>query len=83
MEAHEDTSQTVQKNRLLILPSYCYQPISETLVLSTAGISILLREERKKKKRVRKGEKKCKVWLLPLTVRGQPFFLMFIWLCQV
>ena len=50
MEVHEDTSQTVQKNRLLILPSYCYQPISETLVLSTAGISILLREERKKKK---------------------------------
>ena len=50
MEAHEDTSQTVQKNRLLILPSYCYQPISETLVLSTAGLSILLREERKKKK---------------------------------
>ena len=46
----EITSQTVQKNRLLILPSYCYQPISETLVLSTAGISILLREERKKKK---------------------------------
>ena len=54
MEAYEDTSQTVQNNRLLILPSYCRQPISETLVLSTAGISILLREEKKKKKTVRK-----------------------------
>lgn len=57
MEAYEDTSQTVQNNRLLILPSYCRQPISETLVLSTAGISILLREEKKKKKDSEKRRK--------------------------
>ena len=29
---------------------------------------------------MRKGEKKCKVWLLPLTVRGQSFFLSYVYL---
>ena len=48
------SSQTVQKNRLLILPSYCRQPVSETLVLSAACISVLLRQGKEKSEKRRK-----------------------------